>query len=62
MNFFLKKKQDVIIVFPFQNVEVVMSSIPGGGEGLFARKDLEADLVVCFYNGIRIQVHIVFVL
>ena len=39
-----------------------MSSIPEGGEGLFARKDLEADLVVCFYNGIRIQVHIDFVL
>ena len=36
-----------------------MSSIPGGGEGLFARKDLEADLVVCFYNGIRIQVNII---
>ncbi len=34
-------------------VRVGESSVPGGGEGLFAARDIPADTVVSFYNGIR---------
>lgn len=30
-----------------------VSTVPGGGEGLFAEKDIPAGTVVSFYNGIR---------
>jgi hypothetical protein len=36
---------------------VIESSIEGSGEGLFAKKDLDSNIVVCFYNGLRIKVH-----
>ncbi|KAL0974232.1 hypothetical protein UPYG_G00217470 [Umbra pygmaea] len=38
----------------FFRVFVAESLIPGGGEGLFAKMDVEADVVMAFYNGVRI--------
>lgn len=35
-------------------VEVRTSSVEGGGEGLYARRDIKAGEVVAFYNGIRL--------
>jgi len=34
-------------------VTVSQSTVPGGQEGLFAKRDLPAGAVVAFYNGIR---------
>ena len=34
---------------------VAPSSIPGAGEGLFAKRDLDADTVASFYNGVRLS-------
>ena len=36
-------------------VQVRPSGEAGGGEGLFAARDLEAGSVVSFYNGVRIR-------
>jgi len=40
---------------PYESARVAVteSSLPGGGEGLFAKRDLPSDVVVAFYNGIR---------
>ena len=32
------------------------SRVGGGGEGLFAARDIEAGKVVAYYNGVRIPV------
>lgn len=36
-------------------VHVALSAIPGAGEGLFAKRDLDADTVASFYNGVRLS-------
>jgi len=36
-------------------VEVGLSDIPGAGEGLFARRDIEAGTVIAFYNGLAVK-------
>ena len=36
-------------------VEVRQSTVQGGGEGLFARRDIPADTVVSFYHGLVIR-------
>ena len=37
-----------------RHVEVRPSGEAGGGEGLYAVRDIEAGVVVTFYNGVRI--------
>ena len=36
-------------------VEVRQSTVPGGGDGLFARRDVPAETVVSFYHGLVIR-------
>ena len=36
-------------------IKVDTSKVPGGGEGLFAKVDIEPNTIVAFYNGKRIK-------
>jgi histone-lysine N-methyltransferase SETD7 len=42
-------------VYEKRLVEVGMSLVEGGGEGLFAKEDIDEDILVAYYNGVRIK-------
>ena len=48
--------QGVLVPDPYEasHVECRRSGINGGGEGLFAKKDLSVGTIVAFYNGVRL--------
>ena len=47
---------NLLVADPYEakHVQCGVSSVNGGGEGLFALKDIPVDTIVAFYNGVRL--------